>query len=214
MRKLLFVCLCASLCVVSSCQSKSGHRATTPATTIKTEKSVETKLMPATTLDNNLLRSLDGTINVQNSAAILAYPWHDTWGNFYEELSMAKNSGLPTPEQRVSAYQIKNAEKMKDIFYSLPMDNEWKWMTQSQVVEFCVSNRNFIKNSKDDIVFFCKKDENKPLYERSLTEELVAIMVIPELGGETRMRLGIMWHDMLCGCVVIVPQNEIGVVKY
>ncbi len=214
MKNLTFVFVCVCLFALSSCESKSGHRSTT-ATTVKTEKSVETKLMPEATLDNSLLRSLNGTVNVQNSMETVAYPWHTGWKAEYEALGMSQNPGLPSPEQKVAAYQIENAEKMKDVFYSLPLDNEWKWLTQNQVVEFCLSNRNFIKNSKKDIVFFCKRDESKILYERNLTEELVAIIVVPELGGETRMMLGIMWHDSpIGGCTVIVPKNEIGIVKY
>ncbi|MFA6995596.1 MAG: hypothetical protein WC249_04330 [Patescibacteria group bacterium] len=207
--------VCVSLFILSSCESKSGHRSTTPATTVKAEKSVEIKLMSGSDLDNSLLRPLDGTANVQNSMKTVAYPWHTGWKAEYEKLSMVKNPGLPSPEQKVAAYQINNAETMKDVFYSLPMDNEWKWLTQSQVVEFCLSNRNFIKNSKKDIVFFCKRDESKILYERNLTEELVAIIVVPELGGETRMMLGIMGHDSpIGGCTVIFPKNEIRIVKY
>jgi len=207
----LFACLFACF-VFSSCESKSGHRSA-PAT--ETAKSVEVKLMPESTLDNALLRPLDGTANVQNSMKTVAYPWHTGWKAKYDTLGMSKNPGLPTSEQKVAAYQINNAETMKDVFYSLPMNNEWKWLTQSQVVEFCLSNRNFIKNSKKDIVFFCKRDESKVLYERNLTEELVAIIVVPELGGETRMILGIMWHDSpIGGCTVIFPQNKIGIVKY
>lgn len=213
MKNLTFVFVCVCLFALSSCESESRHPSITPAT-VKAEKSVEIKLIPDS-LDNNLLRSLDGTVNVQNSMKTVSYPWHSGWKFFYEDLGMAKNPGLRTNEQKVSAYQIKNAKTIKDVFYSMPIDNEWKWLTQSQVVEFCLSNRNFIKNSKKHIVFFCKRNESKILYERSLMEELVAIIVVPELGGETRMMLGIMWHDSpIGGCTVIFPQNEIGIVKY
>ncbi len=207
--------VCASLLIFSSCESKSGHLLATQAASARAEKSVNIKLMPTTTLDNSLLRSLDGTANVQNSMKTVAYPWHTGWKAEYERLGLANNPGLLSSEQKVAAYQVENAETIKDVFYSLPLDNEWKWLTQSQVVEFCLSNRNFIKNSKKDIVFFCKRDESKILYERNLAEELVAIIVVPELGGETRMMLGIMWHDSpVGGCTVIFPQNEIGTVKY
>ncbi len=201
-----FVSACFLACVIfASCESKSGHYALKSVEA----KSVEIVVMP-NILDNNLLRPLDGTANIQNSMEMVAYPWHTGWKAKYEKLEMAKNPGLPSTEQPVGAYKVENAKTMKDVFYSLPVGNEWKWLTQSQVVEFCLSNRNFIGNSKKDIVFFCKRDESKILYERNLAQELVAIIVVPDLGGETRMRLRMMQDDSpIGGCTVIFPENEI-----
>jgi hypothetical protein len=206
-----FVSVCFLVCVIfASCERKSGHYALSVEA-----KSVEIVVMP-NILDNNLLRPLDGTANIQNSMEMVAYPWHTGWKAKYEKLEMAKNPGLPSTEQQVIAYKVENAKTIKDVFYSLPVGNEWKWLTQSQIVEFCLSNRNFIKNSEQDIVFFCKKDEQKILYERNLTEELVAVIVKPFLGGDdTRMMLGMMCYDSpYRSCIVIIPQNKIQVKNF
>lgn len=213
MKKLIvFMFIPIFVLIFLSCERKSDRRAT--VVTPNKKVTVEVTLMPEDYLDNNLLRSLDGKMNIQNSMEIVAYPWHDYgWKSEYQEFYSAGKEGLPSPEQKVGAYEVKNAKTIKDVFYSLPLDNEWKWLTQSQVVEFCLSNRNFIKNSKKDIVFFCKRDENKLLYERNLEEEIIAIIVVPNLGGETRLILGIMWHGA-DDSIVIFPKNQVKIRAY
>ncbi len=178
----------------------------------KTNSVVGVQVIPESSLNNNLLRPLDGKRNIQNSLDIIAYPWSSDWGALYIKLGLNDNSGIATDQQKVAGYKIVNAKTIRDVFYSLPMDNEWKWLTQSQIVEFCLSNREFIRNSKNDILFFVKMNENKAIYERKLSEEVIAIVIKSTLPQKPRFLLGELWHlSSLIGVTVIVPQKEVKV---
>lgn len=204
MKKLVFVFVCVSLFILSSCESKSGHRSATPVTTVKT-----VKVEAIYTLKDELMRQLDGTKNVQNSMDILAYPWLSNWGAYYTEWGMDKNPGLATPEASIQQYLVSNGKTLKDVFRSLPQDMEWRWMTQNQVVEFCLGHRDFIRNSKDVIVFFCKKDEKKPIYDRNLSEELIAIKILPpSMIREAKIVLNRMDYDNSYASVIVITTKE------
>lgn len=148
------------------------------------EDQVSTTLMSNGILDNDLLQPLNGQMTVQNSMKTLWLHWDQSMyeqvssdKKSYEEFFVDQNPGMPSPEQKIVAYEIRGAKTASEVFYALPTDNEWKWLTQSQVGEFIASNRGFIRDHNDNIVFFCKKDENKVLYERNLASEMIAIVI-------------------------------------
>lgn len=178
----------------------------------KKEDQSQTETKEALSLDNDLLRSLSGKKNLQNSMDAIAYPWHCKQETTYKDMELARNEGLPTPEQPILIKEM-DAERLKNVFHSLPADNEWKWLTQSQVVEFCLSNRNFIRKAKKDIVFFCKKDETKPIYARNLKENLFIVIIEKRDtfydSCYRKIRIAInKIDDFRTDCLVIIPEKN------
>jgi hypothetical protein len=204
--KKVVVLLFISLIIFSSCNSRYRRYRHHSDVTVATVKAIKVDVV--NTFEKQLIRPLDGTRNIQNSMDILAYSWLQTMGlPYYKEWGMDKNPGFATPEASIQQYVISNAKTLKDVFRSLPQDMEWRWMTQNQVVEFCLGHRDFIRNSGKDIIFFCKKDENKSINDRNLSEEVFAIGMVT-IGGNTRIIINRLDYDNSDASFIVITTKE------
>ena len=94
----------------------------------------------------------------------LIYKAKDTFGSFIDlpfGYGDVNNPGLATPETHVQVHEIISSGKFIDIFRSLPGTWNQKWVSQSQVIEFCKSLAFWLRGEKYGTFFLIKTNENE-----------------------------------------------------
>jgi len=102
--------------------------------------------------------------------------------------------GITTPETPISVHEMIANDTFLDIFRSLPGTWNQKWLSQNQVIEFCESLPDWLRQDGNATFFLVKKDENKPIDENSPEDNLVVVgvgvlsdglyVVVDRLGGD------------------------------
>jgi len=85
--------------------------------------------------------------------------------------------GITTPETPISVHEMIANDTFLDIFRSLPGTWNQKWLSQNQVIEFCESLPDWLRQDGNATFFLVKKDENKPIDENSPEDNLVVVYV-------------------------------------
>lgn len=86
--------------------------------------------------------------------------------------------GAPTPETLVDVYQHTYfGASFEKILNSLPGKWNQKFLTQNQVIEFCLIYKRWLSLYSEATVFVCKKDEREPIDENNPEENLSLVYV-------------------------------------
>ncbi|MFA5163381.1 MAG: hypothetical protein WC441_02515 [Patescibacteria group bacterium] len=91
--------------------------------------------------------------------------------------------GVATPATLVQVHEMVQSAVLLDIFKSLPGTWEQKWLSQSQLIEFCESRTNWLHQGGNATFFLIKKDENQSVDENNPGENLVVAFVFVRSGG-------------------------------
>jgi len=84
---------------------------------------------------------------------------------------------IATPETTINVHEMVANGTFLDIFRSLPGTWNQKWLSQDQVIEFCESLPDWLRQSGNATFFLIKKDENKPIDENNPEDNLVVVLV-------------------------------------
>jgi hypothetical protein len=84
--------------------------------------------------------------------------------------------GAVTPEMLSNVHEIVGEGTFMDIFQELPGNWSQKWLPQDKVIDFCEKYPNWI-NREGFIVLLIKKDEDKPIDEKKLDDNLIVVIV-------------------------------------
>lgn len=91
--------------------------------------------------------------------------------------------GVATPETPVQVHEMVGDGTFVDIFRSLPGTWNQKWVSQDQVIEFCESLPDWLRQEGYGTFFLVRKDENKPIDETKPEENLVVALVYVSSDG-------------------------------
>lgn len=125
--------------------------------------------------DQNLaIRALDGSRIISEAKKVFkVYIDED-----FVDLGINK-LGIATPETPLNIHEITTNVTFLHIFHSLPGTWDQKWLSQSQVIEFCESMPGYLSPNRRATFFLIKKDENKPVDENDPEDNLVVACVYP-----------------------------------
>ena len=88
------------------------------------------------------------------------------------------NVGVPTLETFIDVYQYAySGASFEKIYNLLPGKWNQKWLSQNQVIEFCVTYKHWLGLYSESTVFVCKKDEEELVDESNPEENLSLIYV-------------------------------------
>jgi hypothetical protein len=117
--------------------------------------------------------------------------------------------GLATAETPVQVREIVQDGTFMDIFSALPGNWNQKWVSQNQVIEFCETLSEWLRQEGNATLFLVKKDENKPIDENNPKDNLVVVLVFVPSDGLIvyvyRLGRGGVW-DGKCLSRVVSPQ--------
>lgn len=91
--------------------------------------------------------------------------------------------GIATPETTIDVHAMIANGTFLDIFRSLPGTWNQKCLSQDQVIEFCESLHDWLRQGGNATFFLIKKDENKPIDENNPEDNLVVVRVRVYPGG-------------------------------
>jgi hypothetical protein len=87
------------------------------------------------------------------------------------------NPGIATPKTLIQVREMIGDGKFMDIFRALPGTWNQKWVSQNQVIEFCETLPEWLRQEVYATFFLIKKDENKPIDENNPEDNLVVVSV-------------------------------------
>lgn len=117
-----------------------------------------------------IIRELDGTRIIAKEQSIhKSFLNHDFrhWG--------LDHNGLKTKPTPVQIHEMIKKSSGKDLFAALPGAWNQKWLTQHQVIEFCESFKEWLKQNEHATMFLVKINENLPIDENKPEENLVMV---------------------------------------
>jgi len=85
--------------------------------------------------------------------------------------------GIATPETILQVHEMIGDGKLMDIFCSLPGAWNQKWVSQDQVIEFCETLPEWLRQEGYATFFLIKKDENNLIDENGPESNLVVVNV-------------------------------------
>ena len=86
-------------------------------------------------------------------------------------------SGIATPEMSVKVDEIVADATFMNIFSALPGTWNQKFVSQNQVIEFCETLPEWLRQEGNATFFLIKKDENKPIDENNPKDNLFVVDV-------------------------------------
>ena len=92
-------------------------------------------------------------------------------------------SGVATAETPVQVQEIFQDGTFMDIFVALPGTWNQKWVSQNQIIEFCETLPDWLRQGGYATMFLVKKDENKPVDEADPQDNLVVVYVFVHSDG-------------------------------
>jgi hypothetical protein len=142
-------------------------------------------------MDNEIIRSisdghdiwldaLDGDRLFYSGESLGEFPNSD-----YYRFDFTK-PGVATPRMLIGIGEMKNRNKLKEIFGALPGNWNQKWLSQDQVIEFCHKLPNWLlQGQKNDnaTIFAIKINENEPVDEDKPEDNLVGVVVCTSTKG-------------------------------
>ena len=119
------------------------------------------------------------------------------------------NAGVATPETLMQVHEMIGDGRLIGIFKALPGNWNQKWSSQNQIIEFCETFPDWLKQSGNATMFLAKKDENKPIDEDNPRNNLVVVRVFVDSDGlyvfVRRLERDRVW-DGECRRRVVSPQ--------
>ncbi len=91
--------------------------------------------------------------------------------------------GVATPETPIQIHEMVGDGTFMDIFRSVPGTWREKWVSQDQVIEFCESLPDWLRQEGYGTFFLVRKDENKPIDETKPEENLGVVRVYVDDDG-------------------------------
>jgi hypothetical protein len=85
--------------------------------------------------------------------------------------------GVATKDTLIMVYEIIRHSKFMNIFKALPGEWNQKWLTQNQVIDFCRTLAEWLKQDSGSTFFLIKIDENQPVDENKPEYNLAVIRV-------------------------------------
>lgn len=85
--------------------------------------------------------------------------------------------GIATPATPAQVHEMVGNGTFMDIFRSLPGTWNQKWLSQNQVIEFCETLPDWLRQNGNATFFLVKKDESKPINEDKPEDNLVVVRV-------------------------------------
>jgi len=85
--------------------------------------------------------------------------------------------GIATPETSVQVHEMVQNGTFMDIFRTLPGTWNQKWLSQDQIIEFCETLPNWLRQEGSATFFLTKKDESKLINEDKPEDNLVVVYV-------------------------------------
>jgi len=105
--------------------------------------------------------------------------------------------GIATIEAPVQVHEMVGNGRFLEILQSLPGTWNQKWLSQSQVIEFCKTHARWLRQGGNATFFLIKKDENKPIDENHPEDNLVVVHVRVLFDGlhvyVNRLEVGHVW---------------------
>lgn len=91
--------------------------------------------------------------------------------------------GIATQKTSIQVHEMVSDGKFMEIFSSLPGTWAQKWLSQDQVIEFCETLPDWLRQEGYATFFLIKKNENKPIDEKNPEDNLVVVFVFVRSGG-------------------------------
>jgi hypothetical protein len=127
---------------------------------------------------NLIIKALDGKRLIYNSKKTFKSHIDQDFVN----LGLNK-TGIVTTETPVQVHEMVGDGTFTEIFGSIPGNWDQKWLSQNQIIDFCETLPNWLRQDKYATMFLIKKDENKPVYEVNLQDNLAVVHVGVGPGG-------------------------------
>jgi hypothetical protein len=106
--------------------------------------------------------------------------------------------GIVTPKKSVQVHEMVGNGTSMDIFKSLPGSWNQKWLSQDQIIEFCETLPNWLRQEGYGTFALIKKDENKPIDENNPGDNLVVVRVYVSSDGldvrVSRLETDLVWR--------------------
>lgn len=91
--------------------------------------------------------------------------------------------GVANPETLVKVHEIVQDSTFMDVFLALLGIWNQKWLSQNQIIEFCETLPDYLKQGGHATMFLAKKDDNEPVDEDNHSENLVVVCVCVSRGN-------------------------------
>ncbi len=123
------------------------------------------------------LRSLNGSRLIYNA------------GDVFESIDPdfikcgINNPGVVTPESSIQVHEVVKDSQPREIFAALSGNWHQKWLSQNQLIEFCVNFQQWLIKEGCCTFFLIKKDENSSIDEEHPEINLVTARVYIVPGG-------------------------------
>lgn len=124
------------------------------------------------------LKALDGSRLIYKSKKTFL----SLLDNDFQNWGLIKK-GIPTPEIPINVHEMIANSTFLDIFSSLPGPWKQKWLSQHQVIEFCETLPQWLRQDGYGTFFLIKKDENLPIDENNPIANLVVVDVCVNSNG-------------------------------
>ena len=127
------------------------------------------------------LISEDGVLTLKDSdGSRLIYNAKDTFKSGIDNDFVRwgiNNPGIATAKTPVQVCEIVQDGTFMDIFSALPGTWSQKWLSQDQVIEFCETLPEWLRQENYATFFLVKKDEKEPIDENNPQDNLVVVYV-------------------------------------